>query len=120
MILSKRSILIWTRNKFAMVIKIVLNIIFALIFGVTYSSKNTGYRAIQDTTGLLFFVGLNTFFSNLFGSINVFIKEKLVVQRELKKRSYRLINYYVSKMVTEIPYNFFGPILFGAVVYWVA
>jgi hypothetical protein len=70
------------RNKFALIIGLVINIIFAILFGLIYSVKNTGYQFVQSRIGLLFFIGLNQMFGNVTAMLNVFSVEKVIINKE--------------------------------------
>ena len=58
-ILFKRNMLIWTRNKFSLMIRCVVLFVFALIYSAIYYVRSDGDKFVQDTSGLLFFVCLN-------------------------------------------------------------
>ena len=54
----------------------------------------------------------------MFGVLNTFSDEKVVVERERAAKSYRLSSFYIGKVMAELPLNLVGPVLFGSVVYW--
>lgn len=73
----------------------------------------------MNIIGATYFIAMNQSFSNVIPVLNIFIKEKAVIQKELASRSYRLINYYLTKILAEIPFVFLNPVLFIAVSYYI-
>ena len=101
-----------------MVGKIAPGLFFALILGAIYSDVGNDQKSIQDKIGALFFFTINQSFGNMFGVLNTFSDEKVVVERERAAKSYRLSSFYIGKVMAELPLNLVGPVLFGSVVYW--
>ena len=60
---------------------------------------------------------INTAMAALTKTVNVFPKERAIVQREQAKGSYALAPYLLAKLVAEAPVSAAFPLLFGAVVY---
>ena len=118
--LTRRSFLEISRNKMAIVVKFVFSIFFALVLGAVYSEIDYSQKAIQDRVGLLFFVSINQFFNGFFSVINTFPKEKPIVQRERASKSYSVSAYYVAKFISELPFTLAPPIIFCAILYFMA
>ena len=51
--------------------------------------------------------------------LNTFTGEKVIVQKERKSRAYSLSAYFLAKILSEIPYNIIGPIIFSSICYWI-
>jgi len=121
---SSLSLLLWRswtnsiRNTFAFQIKLGTSIFFALVLGAIYSKSTNNQSGIQDKIGILFFISINMAFSNVIGIINLFVDEKLLVQKEVKSGFYSLPAYYLSKIVVETPFTLISPIIFGLIIYW--
>ncbi len=49
--------------------------------------------------------------------LNVFPKERTIVQRERAKSSYGVAPYFLSKLAAESPIGAFFPLLFASIVY---
>jgi ABC-type multidrug transport system permease subunit len=113
--LGWRSIKQSSRNTFALKIKIFTNIFFALVLGGIYSDS----KSVQDIIGVLFFIAINQSFGNTMGIINIFIHEKRIIQKEIDSNAYTLLPYYITKIITEIPFTILPPLLFGIINYWV-
>ena len=121
---SSFSLLLWRswvnsiRNTFAFKIKLGTSIFFALVLGAIYSKSTNDQSGIQDKIGILFFISINMAFSNVIGIINLFVHEKLLVQKEIKSGFYSLPAYYISKILIEIPFTLISPIIFSLIIYW--
>lgn len=60
---------------------------------------------------------INTAMAALTKTVNVFPKERQVVDRERAKNSYALGPYLLSKLIAEIPVGASFPLLFGSILY---
>ena len=96
-----------------------LIVIFALFLAMLYSGINDGQKSIQDKQGLLFFITINQSFGPLIGTLAVFLQERPIVTRERQSKSYHLISYYLTKLVTALPLEVLFPCIFGSIVYFV-
>lgn len=56
MLLTGRAVRVTMRNKVGFVIKVVMSLFFSLLLSAIYSDMNLSQKAIQDRTGVLFFV----------------------------------------------------------------
>jgi ABC-type multidrug transport system permease subunit len=89
----------------------------ALIFGSIFWRMGLSQTSIQDRMGLLQVAAVNTAMAALTKTVNVFPKERTIIQRESTKGSYDLVPYLVSKVVAEAPISAAFPLAFGAIVY---
>ena len=55
--------------------------------------------------------------SSLVKCLNVFPKERTIVQRERAKSSYGVAPYFLSKLAAESPIGAFFPLLFASIIY---
>lgn len=60
---------------------------------------------------------INAAMSSLVKCLNVFPKERAIVQRERSKASYGVAPYFFSKLAAESPIGAFFPLLFASIVY---
>ncbi len=60
---------------------------------------------------------INAAMSSLVKCLNVFPKERSIVQRERSKSSYGVAPYFCSKLAAESPIGAFFPLLFASIVY---
>jgi hypothetical protein len=101
------------RNMMATGVNFIMTTIAALILAGIYQNLGHDQKAIQDRSGLLFFVTINQCFGGMFGALVTFPKERKVVTRERASKAYRMSAYYVAKFLAELPFNIGPPFLFG-------
>lgn len=107
------------RNNFAIGLRILLNVMFALIFsGIWHDVQNT-QTGIQSLVGIIFMCATNVAFTNTQAVINSFPREKGIVQKEQASNAYSLSAYYLSKFFSELPLNLLGPTIFSSMVFWI-
>ena len=85
-------------------VHILQTIVVALIFGLTYMKSKLDQDGVQSLNGALFFIVANQSFSNCNTVITNFPAEMPVFYREYSSKMYRVFNYYLSKMISEVSY----------------
>lgn len=106
-----------TRDKSTNRVRGTMSITSALIFGSIFWRMGRSQTSVQDRMGLLQVAAINTAMAALTKTVNVFPKERSIVQREQAKGSYSLAPYLIAKLVAEAPVSAAFPLVFGAVVY---
>ncbi|KAA8529081.1 hypothetical protein F0562_033431 [Nyssa sinensis] len=94
-----------------------MSISSAVIFGSVFWRIGRSQTSIQDRMGLLQVAAINTAMAALTKTVSVFPKERVIVDGEHAKGSYRLGPYLLSKLLAEIPIGAAFPLLFGTVLY---
>jgi ATP-binding cassette subfamily G (WHITE) protein 1 len=96
------------------------SIFFAVLIGLIYLDldKKKGASAVQDRTGVLFFLAINQVFSNAFGVLSIFGEERGVFRREFGARYYSLPPYFLSKVGVELPFQIIFPFIMGTIIYF--
>jgi len=109
------------RDKAGLVIPLASSIFFAVVLGCLYfkTGQNLTQQAIQDKVGALFFLALSQFMTGMFGVLNVFPKEKFIINRERSSKAYALSPFFASRVTTDLPMVFF-PWLMVTIVYFIA
>jgi ABC-type multidrug transport system ATPase subunit len=105
------------RDWFTLVVGSVIFMLMGLLIGGVYSNIGYSQISIQDRNGLLFFVGVNCTFNGLFSVLNVFPKEKSIVNVERANRAYNLTPYFLAKFFVEIPARVLPAVLYGVILY---
>ncbi|RAW22853.1 hypothetical protein PC110_g20710, partial [Phytophthora cactorum] len=95
-----------------------LFLILGLVFGITYiSAEYTSYAGINSGMGMLFcttgFIGFISFSSVM----PITSEDRLAFYRERASQTYNALWYFVGSTLVEIPYVFFGTLLFMAPYY---
>jgi ABC-type multidrug transport system ATPase subunit/ABC-type multidrug transport system permease subunit len=120
--LVKRAGLNLIRDKMILGVKALQTIVIALLIGLVYlnvddSSKEPASQ-LQDTSGALYFLILNQFMGSSMGILSIFSKEKIIFLREHKLGYYKLAAYFLSKVLVELPYQIFFPMLLVTIAYY--
>ncbi|CAG8642198.1 4005_t:CDS:10, partial [Acaulospora morrowiae] len=76
--------------------------------------------SIQDRYGSIFFTSVYWSFYPMMFTISSFPLDLTILNKERQSRSYRLLSYFFSKQVAELPLSIVHPAIFVIVVYWVS
>jgi ABC-type multidrug transport system permease subunit len=85
--------------------------------GTIYLQLGNDQASIQDRLGALFFMATNQAFGML-GSLNVFLEERNLVNRERAGGAYRTSAYFMAKTFVEAPFFLLFPLIFATIAYW--
>jgi len=105
----------WTeqsRNKGAIIARLVFNCFFGLIIGGIYSNIGHSQESIQNRKGALFFIMINQNFGSVTSMLNSFPKEKVIVNRERSGRAYNTLAYFAAKVIIELPINLLPTVVY--------
>lgn len=105
------------RDKKTNISRLTSSLASALLFGAIYWRIGYGQRTIQDRMGLLQVCTINSAMTALVKTLNVFPKESVLVNRERVRGSYSVFEYFVSKLIAEMPVSAFFPLVFSTVLY---
>jgi len=119
-LLAKRAFRQLLRDQFGFVLDICMRLFFAFLLGAMYWHLGNTQQAIQGTVGVLFFVLIQTTFSQISAVQNTFHNEKSVIMRERQAKMYHVSAYYAAKTIAELAIKLWSPILFAVIVYWMA
>lgn len=97
-----RSFISSARNPMDTKINFIQTIMIAILFGLIYLQLKLTQEGVQNINGVLFLLITNTSFSNMFGVLNSFPAELPIFYREHQNSMYRVINYYLSKLLSEV------------------
>uniref|UniRef100_A0A0E0LDC9 ABC transporter domain-containing protein n=1 Tax=Oryza punctata TaxID=4537 RepID=A0A0E0LDC9_ORYPU len=93
----------------------------ALLLGLLWWKSQTSNEAqLRDQVGLIFYICIFWTSSSLFGSVYVFPFEKLYLVKERKADMYRLSAYYASSTVCDAVPHVVYPVIFMAILYFMA
>ena len=112
LVLARRVIRSMVRNPYATYAQIT-----ALLVGSIYWQIGIDQASIQDRLGALFFMATNQAFS-MSASLNVFLDERNLVNRERAAGAYRTSSYFFAKTFVEAPFFLLFPVVFSCVAYW--
>lgn len=110
-------------NQFRQPLDVILKVVQSLFFGILciilYYQEGTNYNEIvQNARGCIFFLVMNTGFSYVFASVNLFNFERPVFIRERLSNTYSTSAYYLGRTVAVLPIEILTCFLFIAVAYF--
>ena len=147
--LVKRNVRNYKRNRLGMRARFGQTLFFALLIGIIYFGLGDDYAGIQDRQGLLFVAILNQMLGGLMNVVMLFPLERRIFEREhaagfyqvwlllplLLPPSpphlhhphllhlpplYKVWPYFLSRVLFETPLNCFFPLLYSAIIYFLA
>jgi ATP-binding cassette, subfamily G (WHITE), member 2 len=116
-ILAKRTFIQVIRNPMVTYVQLIQTVFIALLVGSIYFQIGDDQGSIQDRVGALFFVMTNNAFS-MIGSLNIFLQERDLFNRERASGCYRTSTYFLSKTFVEAPILLLFPLVFGCIAYY--
>ena len=115
-LLLKRAWREVARSRAALAIKVVQQLMIAVIYGGIYTLCDS-QSSIQDRFGLLSLVAIGAGNLAIASTIRAFPKEKVIVNSERAKGMYGVLPYFASKVVAEAPVSTLVSALGGAALY---
>ncbi|KAG2383488.1 hypothetical protein C9374_004159 [Naegleria lovaniensis] len=101
-------------------IRILQQIIYAILVGFIYFQTKNDQNSVQNKLGLLFFVVTNQW-SNSFGTpISIFRGERLYFMRERGAKCFSISSYYFGRLLADLVLIVPHPVFFGTIVYLLA
>ncbi|KAJ4767266.1 ABC transporter-like protein [Rhynchospora pubera] len=120
MILSKRSFR-ERSGDYLDKLRILQAVGVAALLGLLWWNSQIGTEAqLRDQIGLIFYICIFWTSSSLFGAVYVFPFEKLYLVKERKADMYRLSAYYISSTLCDMVAHVFYPVIFMAILYFMA
>lgn len=89
----------------------------SVLVGLLYFDIGLCQSSVQNRVGALFFIMTNQGFA-MMASLNVFLEERNLFNRERASGCYRTSTYFFGKLLIELPLLLFYPILFASISYW--
>lgn len=122
LLLFKRASRQAIRDRRLIFVNLFQTLFVAAIVSIVYSSDKSagGSMRTQDDIGLIFFSTMNAGMNGMFNALLTFSAEIGIVQRERDVKSYRMLPYYMSKILCDMPLRFIQGMIYTGVVYWVA
>jgi len=116
--LSKRSVKHVLREPMIFKARLFQTLFMAVFGGLIFLRLNSTLTDASDRLSGSFFVMVNTMFGGLSSPQNVFPPERSVFFRERGAHMYSPFIYFMAKMTSEFPINFFIPIIYSAICWW--
>lgn len=113
-----RAFLNYARNKMLTRVRFGQALFFAVFVGCIFLRLGYNQADIQARMGAIFFTMMNQSMPAMMGIIHTFPAEKAVLSREHSNGMYALFPYYLSKFVSELPFQILIPFMFSCIFYW--
>lgn len=115
----KRSFLNYARNPKTSFGQTILTCMFALLVGIIFFQlDDSADNAIQDRTGALFFLTMNTLMMNN-AAVDAFMSEQVVFIHESVSGYYRTSAYFLAKILGDLlPQRTIPTFLYATISYW--
>lgn len=117
-VLVSRAIIDTSRNPYLTYARAMQTVILALVAGAIFWRLGFDQSSIQGRNGAIFFIIVNQSFSGVFGVLQSFPLEKPIFLREHASGNYAVSSYYFAKMVSDLPFQVFFPVLFCVIAFW--
>ena len=82
------------------------------------TDNKTSATGSYNRSGVLFFLTSFNFIPAMFAVLLNYPTERAVLLKEYSGRFYGIVPYYVTKLLAELPFAFFGPVLFISLCYY--
>eukprot|EP01129_Flabellula_baltica_P009537 TRINITY_DN390_c0_g1_i1.p1 TRINITY_DN390_c0_g1~~TRINITY_DN390_c0_g1_i1.p1 ORF type:complete len:613 (-),score=120.87 TRINITY_DN390_c0_g1_i1:68-1906(-) len=116
--LANRELQILTRDPSAFFISVLTNLLIGFVIGLIYWDLGNDQTSIQDRTGVLFFMVINSFFAGLLGPFRNVIVESRVFYFQVQEGLHSIGPYYFSRVMWQIPQILISNLLVTSVTYF--
>ncbi|XP_062517758.1 protein white-like isoform X1 [Corticium candelabrum] len=113
-----RSWITQTRDPTLVRVKFFQAIFMAVLMGLVYLRVPHDEHRLQNVSGVIFFVCVNSSLVNLFAVLQTFPMEMPVFLREHGSRLYRTELYYVTKHFSDVPFVVVLTFVYSIIIYW--
>jgi ATP-binding cassette, subfamily G (WHITE), eye pigment precursor transporter len=90
------------RNPMALRVQLAQSVFIGLIFGMIYYQVALNQTGIQNINGVMFLLLTQNSFGSLFVIVNTFTSEMPIFYREHQNGMYRVVTYYLSRILTDV------------------
>ena len=110
------------RDRRVVIVSLLQTLFVGSVVGIVYSGVGnaTDSKKTQDDVGLIFFSVMNAGMSGMFNALLTFSAEIGIIQRERDVKSYRMLPYYMSKLLCDVPLRIVQGVIYTGIVYWAA
>ncbi|XP_043485839.1 ATP-binding cassette sub-family G member 1-like isoform X1 [Polistes fuscatus] len=117
-ILLLRSFICIIRDNTMTKLRLAVHVIIALLLGSIFYDFGNDEDKVSSNISCIFFFLLFLFFANSMPVVQIFPTEASVFYREHLNNWYRLMPYYISKIISDLPLQLLCPTFFFAIAYY--
>jgi len=106
-----------TRDVATLGIKFASNAFFTSLFCYMYFQMDMSQTALQNRTGICFFMAMNQAFGSVIGVSQVIPRQLKVVSRERASKLYEVLPFYMATFACQLPLELIPQLVFGTIIY---
>jgi len=118
LLLARRSLSDTLREPLKIRTVLAQTLFLGILLGLIYLQISDDATGARDRTGALFFILINQAMGAMMAVVTVFPSEKIIFLREHNNHMYRTTSFFVSKIISEFPFQIFSVTLFAVITYW--
>nr|QEO19124.1 brown [Limnogonus franciscanus] len=115
-----RSAIDIIRKPKVQIIRFLFYMFIAFLISSPYVGFKTDQEGIQNLQGFLYLVVVETIFTFNYSVFHIFPSELPILLREIGNGLYSPGPYYLSKIIILLPRTVVEPVLYSALVFWIA
>nr|QUF59465.1 ATP-binding cassette transporter Abcg-like1-1 [Brachionus angularis] len=125
-ILSQLYWLLWRqhkvdmRNPLATKVLILQTLVISIFLGLIFLRLDENEIGVQNRQGVLFITLMQCNFGYIFGVVNTFPIDLILIYRESKNRLYSITPYFFVKQIAELPKYILLPFTLITIIYWMS
>lgn len=116
-LLVQRGVNDLRRNRMRGRAQIARTIAISCILLLVWLQVKNDQAGAGDRAGVMFFFCANGLMSNLMGVLTTFGNERSTMMREVENGFYKILPYFLSRVIVELPMKFISPTIFIAITY---
>lgn len=93
-------------------------LVISIVIGLIYLQLGDSQKDVQNKLGVVYFMLLNQSMGGVFGVLQTFAAELMIFKREHRSQMYSPSAFFLSKTLSDFPFQIFFPIIFVAIAYW--
>ncbi|KAJ0412726.1 hypothetical protein ATCC90586_002356 [Pythium insidiosum] len=117
-VLCRRNFLRLVRDTIGFKARIGSTLFISLLVGLIFLQRDLTQKGVQDFTGAMFFITVNSMFSSANPEFISVPLEVPLVLREHNGGLYNVVTWYLAKNLSELPFQFFFPAIFLVPAYF--
>ena len=110
-VLCRRNVNRLIKDSLAFKARIMQNLVLSLIVGLIYFQLDLDQTGVQNFSGALFFITVNRLFMDASPEFMLFPLELPIVLREHRSGLYYSGSWFLSKNLSELPFQVFLPLI---------
>jgi len=117
-LLTKRSMVDFLREPLKIRATIGRDLFLSILIGLIYLRLDSSQGAILSRSGALFFWFTVVLMGSIMSQVNTFPQDKNVFFREHSNNLYGVAPYYLSKLISDLPFQLLTCCISSTIAYW--